>query len=48
VEGEWLLSVEGRVHLTVRVVKESVPWSEKAKIATRMRVQLHVRKGLHE
>jgi len=48
VEGEWLLSVEGRVHLTVRVAKESLPWSETGKIATRMRVRLHVRKGLHE
>jgi len=37
VEGEWLLSVEGRVHLAVRVAKERVPWSENAKIATRMR-----------
>jgi len=43
VEGEWLLSVEGRVRLTVRVAKERVPWSEKAKIATRMRVRLGVR-----
>jgi len=48
VEGEWLLSVEGRVRLTVRVAKERVPWSENAKITTRMRVRLHVRKGLHE
>jgi len=48
VEGEWLLSVEGRVHLTVRVAKERVAWSENAKYATRMRVQLHVRKILHE
>ena len=47
-EGEWLLSVEGRVCLTVRVAKERVPWSENAKIAARMRVQLHVRKELHE
>jgi len=47
-EGEWLLSVEGRVRLTVRVAKERVSWSESAKIATRMRVRLHVRKGLHE
>jgi len=48
VEREWLLSVEGRVRLTVRVANERVPWSEKAKIATRMRVRLHVRKELHE
>ena len=47
-EREWLLSVEGRVRLTVRVANERVPWSEKAKIATRMRVRLHVRKELHE
>jgi len=47
-EGEWLLSLEGRVRLTVRVAKESVPWSGNAKIVTRMRVRLHVRKGLHE
>ena len=47
-EGEWLLSVEGRVCLAVRVAKERVPWSEKAKIVTRMRVRLYVRKGLHE
>ena len=47
-EGEWLLSVEGRVHLTVRGAKERVPWGENAKIVTRMRVRLHVRKGLHE
>jgi len=32
------MSVEGRVRLTVRVAKERALWSEKAKIATRMRV----------
>ena len=42
------MSVEGRVCLTVRVAKESVPWSENANITARMRVRLHVRKGLHE
>ena len=47
-EREWLLSVEGRVRLTVRVAKGSVPLSENAKIATRMRVRLHVGKELHE
>ena len=47
-EGEWLLCVEGRVRLTVRVAKERAPWSEKAKIVARMRVRLHVRKELHE
>jgi len=34
VANEWkerLLSVEGRVCLTVRVAKERVPWSENAK-----------------
>jgi len=30
-EGEWLLSVEDRVCLTVRVAKERMPWSENAK-----------------
>ena len=30
-EGEWLLSVEGRVRLTVGVAKERVPWGENAK-----------------